>query len=123
MTSVRTPAMLVSSILTGYSWRASAESFFRQASVATRLSASVCGWDFPSESEASHFCASGLTVDGMGITRLTCAVPSESKLEEFACGAGGDGAAAVAQIASPATATQQQLGSVMPTFVTDHPQE
>ena len=51
--------------------RASVEPRARHASVEMRLSASVCGVDFLSASEASYFCASRLMVDGMGTTRMT----------------------------------------------------
>src|SRR6267142_7079608 len=65
--------------------RASAESFLRQSSVAARMAANESGPGFLSASEASHFCAFGLKVGGMGMTRRTCAVPSASKLAEFCC--------------------------------------
>ena len=85
--------------------RASAEPLARHASVEMRLSARVCGEDFLSASEANHFCASGLMVEGMGTTRMTWAVPSESKVAESGCGTEPDCADARKQIASPTIAT------------------
>src|SRR5215469_4699986 len=82
MMSVRTPAVVVSSIFTGYSLRASAESLARQASVWTRRSARLSGPEVFFGSDPSQTCASGLTVGGMGTTRVMCAVPSGSKVAE-----------------------------------------
>jgi hypothetical protein len=53
--SVRTPAILVSSIFTGYSFRDAAESCLRHLSAAMRLLVSVRGPDFGVVSEASPF--------------------------------------------------------------------
>src|SRR5260370_23059309 len=82
MMSVRTPAMEVSSILTGKRRRASADWLTRHSSVRLRRSASDSGPGVVCESVASHFWASGLTVEGMGTTRVMCAVPSGSKAAE-----------------------------------------
>src|SRR5258708_30623010 len=84
-----------------------------------RRSASVWGWDFFLASEASHSWASGLTVDGIGTARVTCAVPSTSKLAESAGGVEEDCAAAGKRSASPPATTQQKLGDFIPTFVPD----
>src|SRR5713226_7705862 len=84
-----------------------------------RLSARVCGGNFFSVSEASHFCASWLIVEGMGITRFICAAPSESKLAESVCDTELDCAAADKQSASPTIATKQKLKSCIAIFVTD----
>src|ERR1700730_2748991 len=84
-----------------------------------RLSARVFGCDFFLASEASHSCASGLMVVGMGTTRVTCAVPSASKLAESAGRVELDCAAAGKQSASPAATKQQKLGDFMSTFVPD----
>src|SRR5215471_19375214 len=85
MMSVRTPAVVVTSIFTGYSLRASAESLARQASVCTRRSARGSGPEVLLGRDPSQVCASGLTVGGMGTTRVMCAVPSASKVAE-SCG-------------------------------------
>src|SRR5215469_8447489 len=87
MMSVRTPAVVVSSMFTGYRLRASAESLARQASVWTRRSAKLSGPEVFFGSDASQACASGLTVGGMGTTRVMCAVPSGSKVAESLVGA------------------------------------
>src|SRR6516162_152329 len=55
-----------------------------------RRSASVWWPVFLLASDASHFCASGVMVDGMGTTRVMWAVPSASKVAEFCCGAEAD---------------------------------
>src|ERR1700675_122956 len=88
-----------------------------------RRSASVCGCDFFLASEASHPWGSGLTGDGMGTTRVTCAVPSTSKLAESVGGVELDCAAAGKQSASPAATKQQKLGDFMPTFVPESAEE
>src|SRR5215469_15762721 len=90
MMSVRTPAVVVSSTLTGYSLRASAESLARQASVWMRRSARGSGPEVVLGSAASHVCASGLIVGGMGTTRVMWAVPSGSKVAESCAGLEAD---------------------------------
>src|SRR6266700_3181572 len=82
MMSVRTPAMVVPSTLTGNKRRASADWLTRHSSVRLRRSARDSGPGVVCESETSHFCASGLTVEGKGTTRVMCAVPSGSKVAE-----------------------------------------
>src|SRR5579863_4129521 len=62
-------------------------------SVRARRSARVSGPDFFSLSDASHFCASGLIVNGIGTTRTMCAVPSGSKVAESFGAVGFDCAA------------------------------
>src|SRR5215469_13215126 len=86
MMSVRTPAVVVSSTFTGYRLRASAESLARQASVRTRRSAKLSGPEVVPGSDASQAWASGLTVGGMGTTRVMWAVPSASKVAESFAG-------------------------------------
>src|SRR5260370_34944685 len=74
--------MMFSSMLTGNRRRASADWLTRHSSVCLRRSARDSGPGVDCDSEASHFCASGLTVDGMGTTRVMCAVPSGSKVAD-----------------------------------------
>src|SRR5258707_8351818 len=80
-----------------------------------RLSARVCGGNFFSVSEASHFCASWLIVEGMGITRFICAAPSESKLAESVCDTELDCAAADKQsdVITPLTMPEANRGRVL----------
>src|ERR1700693_2174027 len=78
ITALRTPPIIFSSMFTGNSLRASAESCARHLSVPARRSASVCGPYFWCASDSSHFCASGLTVAGMGTMRVSVVVPSAS---------------------------------------------
>src|SRR5260370_34424490 len=79
MISVRTPAMGVSSTLTGNKRRASADWLTRHSSVRLRRSARDSGPGVDCDSEASHLWPSGLQVDGLGTTRGKRAVPPGSK--------------------------------------------
>ena len=86
MMSVRTPAVVVSSTLTGKRRRASADCLTRHSSVRLRRSARASGRGADCASEASHSWASGLMVAGLGIVRVMEAVPSGSNVAE-SCGA------------------------------------
>ena len=90
MMSVRTPAVVVSLMVTGYNLRASAVSCARYASVRARRSARLSGPGVLCVSEFSQVCASGLMVLGIGTTRVMWAVPSASNVAESFAGAEGD---------------------------------
>ena len=82
MMSVRTPAVVVSSMFTGKTRFASADCFLRHSSVCARRSSSVCAAVLFLVSPVRYCWASGLMVVGIGTMRVTCAVPSGSNVAE-----------------------------------------